>query len=188
MLKSYRWWWVGGGPCDFSVSPSPFGLDFGTLDFGLWTWAWQKLNKCVNLYVLFKRPHPSPLLLVFNFQLAICAMNMHFPPWCSRMQFAIKGAMWLNLSSENHWQPHPAWLPTQASSLFSVSASALSLETTTTATRRPMCTLSLACTPILRGCLTMPAQGEQSRYGNHANINTKYYPRFFFSGGFSMMI
>ncbi len=22
-----------GGPCDFSVSPSPFGLDFGTLDF-----------------------------------------------------------------------------------------------------------------------------------------------------------
>ena len=25
----------GGGPCDFSVSPSPFGLDFGTL--GLWT-------------------------------------------------------------------------------------------------------------------------------------------------------
>ena len=28
-----------GGPCDFSVSPSPFGLDFGTLDFGLWTWA-----------------------------------------------------------------------------------------------------------------------------------------------------
>ena len=24
----------GGGPCDFSVSPSPFGLDFGPLDFG----------------------------------------------------------------------------------------------------------------------------------------------------------
>ena len=24
-----------GGPCDFSVSPSPFGLDIGTLDFGL---------------------------------------------------------------------------------------------------------------------------------------------------------
>ena len=24
-----------GGPCDFSVSPSPFGLDFGTLDSGL---------------------------------------------------------------------------------------------------------------------------------------------------------
>ena len=27
------WWWVGG-LCDFSVSPSPFGLEFGTLDFG----------------------------------------------------------------------------------------------------------------------------------------------------------
>ena len=25
---------VGGGPCDYSVSLSPFGLDFGTLDFG----------------------------------------------------------------------------------------------------------------------------------------------------------
>ena len=25
---------MGGGPCDSSVSPSPFGLDFGTLDFG----------------------------------------------------------------------------------------------------------------------------------------------------------
>ena len=24
----------GGGLCDFSVSPSPFGLNFGTLDFG----------------------------------------------------------------------------------------------------------------------------------------------------------
>ena len=24
----------GGGPCDYRVSPSPFGLDFGTLDFG----------------------------------------------------------------------------------------------------------------------------------------------------------
>ena len=24
----------GGGPCDYCVSPSPFDLDFGTLDFG----------------------------------------------------------------------------------------------------------------------------------------------------------
>ena len=24
----------GRGSCDFSVSPSPFGLNFGTLDFG----------------------------------------------------------------------------------------------------------------------------------------------------------
>ena len=34
MLKSYGVGWWGGGPCDFSVSPSPFGLDFGTLEFG----------------------------------------------------------------------------------------------------------------------------------------------------------
>ena len=35
MLKSYGvGGGVGGGPCDFSVSPSPFGLDFGTMDFG----------------------------------------------------------------------------------------------------------------------------------------------------------
>ena len=25
----------GGGPCDYCVSPSPFDLDFGTLDSGL---------------------------------------------------------------------------------------------------------------------------------------------------------
>ena len=32
--------WGGvGGPWDFSVIPSPFVLDFGTLDFGTWTWA-----------------------------------------------------------------------------------------------------------------------------------------------------
>ena len=31
----------GGGPCDFSVTPSPYGLDFGTLDSGLRTWAWS---------------------------------------------------------------------------------------------------------------------------------------------------
>ena len=34
MLKSYRWGGGVSGPCDFSVSPSHFGLDFGTLDFG----------------------------------------------------------------------------------------------------------------------------------------------------------
>ena len=32
MLKS--WGWGGGGPCDYCVIPSPFDLDFGTLDFG----------------------------------------------------------------------------------------------------------------------------------------------------------
>ena len=34
MLKSHGVVLGGGGPLDFSVSPSPFGLDFGTLDFG----------------------------------------------------------------------------------------------------------------------------------------------------------
>ena len=34
MLKSYRVRW-GGGPCNYCVSPSPLGLDFGTLDLGL---------------------------------------------------------------------------------------------------------------------------------------------------------
>ena len=27
-------WGMVGGPCDFNVSQSPFGVDFGTLDFG----------------------------------------------------------------------------------------------------------------------------------------------------------
>ena len=42
MLKSYGWGGVGG-PCDFSVSPSPFGLDFETLDFGLGFDNYQKM-------------------------------------------------------------------------------------------------------------------------------------------------
>ena len=33
-LKVRGWGGVGGGPCDYCVSPSPFDLDFGTLDFG----------------------------------------------------------------------------------------------------------------------------------------------------------
>ena len=33
-LKVMGGWGGGGGPCVFSVSPSPFGLDFRTLDFG----------------------------------------------------------------------------------------------------------------------------------------------------------
>ena len=37
LALSYQNTRVVGGPCNFSVSPSPFGLDFetGTLDFGL---------------------------------------------------------------------------------------------------------------------------------------------------------
>ena len=38
-----------GGPCDFSVSPSPFGLDFGTLDFGTSDLGLTKNSKLVIL-------------------------------------------------------------------------------------------------------------------------------------------
>ena len=41
----------GGGPCDFSVSPSPFGLDFGTLDFGL------GLDNKTKLYLILNTKH-----------------------------------------------------------------------------------------------------------------------------------
>ena len=34
MLKSYGVVVVVGVPCYYRVSPSPFGLDFGTWDFG----------------------------------------------------------------------------------------------------------------------------------------------------------
>ena len=56
MLKSYgAVGWVGG-PCDFSVSPSPFGLDFGTLDLdfglGLDKYFYSKFH-IILLFVLF---------------------------------------------------------------------------------------------------------------------------------------
>ena len=38
--------WVGGGLCDYCVSPSPFGLDFGTLDFGLGLDNYMHDNGC----------------------------------------------------------------------------------------------------------------------------------------------
>ena len=41
--------WVGG-PCDFSVSPSPFGLDFGTLDFGTSDLGLTILTDCVKIF------------------------------------------------------------------------------------------------------------------------------------------
>ena len=37
-----------GGPCDFSVSPSLFEPDFGTLDFGLWTSDLGLTNTCLE--------------------------------------------------------------------------------------------------------------------------------------------
>ena len=42
-------WWVGG-PCDFSVSPSPFGPDFGTLDFGTLDFGTSDLSFLVPDY------------------------------------------------------------------------------------------------------------------------------------------
>ena len=38
-LSVVGWW--GGGPCDFSVTPSPLT---GIWTFRLWTWAWQKFT------------------------------------------------------------------------------------------------------------------------------------------------
>ena len=77
------------------------------------------------------------------------------------MKFSIKESVWLNLSSEHHWQA--TWLPTQSSSLSLAWASALSLVTTARNTRPPMCTLTRnITTQTLQLWLTMPAQGEQS--------------------------
>ena len=44
---------VMGWSCDFSVSPSPFGLDFGTFDFGLGldNNFWDMEDICVYFYV-----------------------------------------------------------------------------------------------------------------------------------------
>ena len=41
-------------PCDFSVSPSPFGLDYGTSDFGTWDSGLTKIcmNKIIHLMSL----------------------------------------------------------------------------------------------------------------------------------------
>ncbi len=48
-----------GGPCDVSVSPSPFGLDFGTLDFG---WMSQGgHSEALLLLALFYQSSPSCL-------------------------------------------------------------------------------------------------------------------------------
>ena len=44
--------YVVGTTSDFSVSPSPFGLDFGTSDFGL---GLDKLTRVVKKQVLNKK-------------------------------------------------------------------------------------------------------------------------------------
>ena len=41
-IYAWRSWIYGGGPCDYCVSPSPFSLDFGTLDFGLGLDNWNR--------------------------------------------------------------------------------------------------------------------------------------------------
>ena len=48
MLKSYwvvGWVGGGGGPCDSSVSPSPFGLDFWTSELGLTIFFFSNSSK-----------------------------------------------------------------------------------------------------------------------------------------------
>ena len=60
--------WVGG-PCDFSVSPSPFGLDFGTSDSGLTIkcplreniFTFRKLTMSYTLWVIGRSHLPWPL-------------------------------------------------------------------------------------------------------------------------------
>ena len=57
MVKSFGWGGeVVGRPCDFSVSPSPFGLDFGTLDFGLTTTTVSKSHNSTRV-IFWKHPH-----------------------------------------------------------------------------------------------------------------------------------
>ena len=61
---------MGGGPCDFSVSPSPFGLDFGTLDFGTLDFGTSDLGLtifCAYEFVIISSS--SYLLYCFSRQL-----------------------------------------------------------------------------------------------------------------------
>ena len=72
MPKSYRvGGGVGGGPCDFSVSPSPFGLDFGTLDF-VTSDSGLTIAHSTVLYVL---------TFCLTKKLSICA-GAAFDVWC----------------------------------------------------------------------------------------------------------
>ena len=54
-----------GGPCDFSVSPSPFDLDFGLWDFGLGLDNNQRQNFQAPVQVPFLVHSKSfPLILI----------------------------------------------------------------------------------------------------------------------------
>ena len=59
------WWWVGG-LCDFSVSPSPFGLEFGTLDFGTSDSGLTILIISSERYSIFSRYFKMHTLRCFN--------------------------------------------------------------------------------------------------------------------------
>ena len=51
-----------GGPCDSSVSPSPFGLDFGTLDFGTSDSGLtinHSFKVTIEKYLMFSEPCPN---------------------------------------------------------------------------------------------------------------------------------
>ena len=45
---------VGGGPCDYCVSPSPFGPDFETLDFGTSDLGLTIFRESKTLHIMYK--------------------------------------------------------------------------------------------------------------------------------------
>ena len=51
-----------GGSCDYRVSPSPFGLDFGTLDFGLGLDNYLKVSSFINHLSYFQPSGPPSRL------------------------------------------------------------------------------------------------------------------------------
>ena len=65
---------VVAGPCDFSVSPSPFGLDFGTLDFGL------GLDNSSLFQTHSRRRHSHP---VWNFLCELRTLQLIFAKFVS---------------------------------------------------------------------------------------------------------
>ena len=58
MVSEQAAMWWGGGLCDYCVSPSPFGLDFGTLDFGTLDFG-LTINNAVKYWVEWRRGRRS---------------------------------------------------------------------------------------------------------------------------------
>ena len=77
MLKSYGWDGGVGGPCDFSVSPSPFGLVFGTSDLGLTKIMYNKL-RCVSS---FFNKQAIPATLVGQTEPKVLVVRDPTPVW-----------------------------------------------------------------------------------------------------------